>query len=52
VRISQLLTTDRPANNINSKYSVYYFAGPSGYIKGTLNVNNNYIIFNPLLEDE
>lgn len=52
LRISQLLNSDKPANNINYKYTVFYFAGPSGDIKGILTVNNNYMIFNPLLEDE
>lgn len=51
LRISQLLNSDKPVNNVNYKYTVYYYAGPSGYIKGLLTVNNNYIIFNPLLED-
>jgi hypothetical protein len=51
LRISQLLNSDKLENNVNYKYTVYYYAGPSGDIKGLLTVNSNYIIFNPLLED-
>jgi hypothetical protein len=36
---------------INSKYSVFYNAGPTGIIKGTLTINSNYLIFNPTLDD-
>lgn len=34
------------------KYSVSYYAGLSGYIKGNITVNSSYIIFNPNLEDK
>lgn len=51
-RISLLLNTNKPTNSMNLKYTVYYFAGPSGDIKGTLSINNNFLIFNPFLEDE
>lgn len=47
-----MLGSDKSNASINYKYTVYYFAGPSGDIKGVLTVNSNYIIFNPLLDDE
>ena len=31
---------------------MYYKAGVSGNIKGSLSLNPNYLIFNPSLEDE
>ena len=37
---------------MNHKFVVYYYVGLSGHIKGTLSINENYVIFNPLLEDE
>lgn len=51
LRISQLLSSEK-TNTINHKYTVHYYAGLSGDIKGVLTVNSNYIIFNPLLEEE
>ena len=49
MRISEILTTQN--NNKESiKYECYYIAGNSGNVKGTLTINENYIIFNPSLE--
>jgi hypothetical protein len=50
VRISQLLKPER-GEFVNLKYTVWYYAGLSGYIKGSLTVNANYLIFNPALDD-
>lgn len=49
-RISQLLSSEK-SNTVNHKFTVNYFAGKHGNIKGVLTINSNYIIFNPLLED-
>jgi hypothetical protein len=33
------------------KFDTEYYAGLAGYIKGTLSINKNYVIFNPNLDD-
>ena len=33
------------------KYAVSYYAGMSGYIRGSITINASYLIFNPNLED-
>jgi hypothetical protein len=37
---------------INLKYAVSYYAGMSGYIRGSITINSSYLIFNPNLEDK
>lgn len=38
LRISQLLSSEK-TSAINQKYTVYYYVGLSGYIKGALTIN-------------
>jgi hypothetical protein len=53
MRISELLKPpEKPQEYINLKYSVSYYAGLSGYIKGSITINASYLIFNPNLEDK
>lgn len=52
MKISELLGSERGVHVETEKFAVEYYAGLAGYIKGTLSINNNYIIFNPNLEDQ
>ncbi len=53
MKISELLGSEIGGGHAETdKYEVEYYAGLAGYIKGVLTINNNYIIFNPDLEDK
>lgn len=50
-KISELFLREHESTG-TSKYELYYCAGAVGNIRGTLNLNPNYIMFNPHVENE
>jgi len=51
VKISELFLKEHETKP-TAKYDLYYCAGATGNIRGTLNIHPNYIMFNPSIEDE
>lgn len=48
-KISELFLREHESKG-TAKYELYYCAGAIGNIRGTLNLNPNYIMFNPHIE--
>ena len=51
VKISELFLKEHETKP-TAKYDLYYCAGATGNIRGTLNIHPNYIMFNPSIENE
>jgi hypothetical protein len=51
LKISELFLKEHETKP-TAKYDLYYCAGATGDIRGTLNIHPNYIMFNPSIEDE